>query len=276
MPGFNPEKINIHDLIIEEPEKEINLPFDAERDLEEYPVSRIQEELQRLSLQGEWDKYSAIILDARFIYPDGEELFKPDSRVFENLIFTEEEYEIKNKVQRHILLLSKAATICLLGGRSRIVDLLEKVEQEVYNDMGEKYDDLENDPSAAEEYLANYKLLYPNYSLPPMEKVIRQLDADIERCKKEKNESNLTRALFIKKIFNGTLSLENEKLVPYGYLRKEMQKSKNVYDFVVAAGQLVCLSAEKISIDENGMHLSLVPKIKSEEQMPSIPEIKNF
>lgn len=31
MPGFNPENINIHDLTIEEPEKESELAFDPEK-----------------------------------------------------------------------------------------------------------------------------------------------------------------------------------------------------------------------------------------------------
>lgn len=42
MPGFNPDKLNIHDLTVEEPEKESEPPFDPERDVTEEDWEKIK------------------------------------------------------------------------------------------------------------------------------------------------------------------------------------------------------------------------------------------
>ena len=44
MPGFNPDNINIHDLTIEEPEKEQVFPFDLDVDISESDWKEIKKE----------------------------------------------------------------------------------------------------------------------------------------------------------------------------------------------------------------------------------------
>ena len=48
MPEFNPDKVTIKDLAVEEPEKESGLPFDVERDITEADWENMTETARKL------------------------------------------------------------------------------------------------------------------------------------------------------------------------------------------------------------------------------------
>jgi hypothetical protein len=52
--SFNPDRINIHELTIEEPEKQVELPFDVERDITKEDWEMINNELKERDKYGDW------------------------------------------------------------------------------------------------------------------------------------------------------------------------------------------------------------------------------
>ena len=45
MPKFNPDNINVHDMMLEEPAPEVELPFDPEKDISESDWTRMNKRL---------------------------------------------------------------------------------------------------------------------------------------------------------------------------------------------------------------------------------------
>lgn len=58
MPGFNPENINIHDLTIEEPEKEADFIFDPEKEITEKDYDEVKKYLAENEKSIQMDQYN--------------------------------------------------------------------------------------------------------------------------------------------------------------------------------------------------------------------------
>lgn len=70
MPGFNPDNINIHDLTVEEPEKESNLAFDVERDITTETWKAMDRELRVFKQDKDWYKFLWLGARMKALKPD--------------------------------------------------------------------------------------------------------------------------------------------------------------------------------------------------------------
>ena len=82
MPGFNPDNINIHDLTIEEPEKNLELPFDVEKNITKEDFEEVVKSFKESRDRGSYD-FTWEVLAAKVIDPTHD--FKLDKDNFEHL-----------------------------------------------------------------------------------------------------------------------------------------------------------------------------------------------
>jgi len=68
--SYNSDRINIHELTVEEPEKQEGLPFDPERDLTEEDWVNMKKQLEKYKIEEDWSKFSEHAMAMRVIDPD--------------------------------------------------------------------------------------------------------------------------------------------------------------------------------------------------------------
>ena len=68
--SFNPDRINIHELTIEEPEREAELPFDVERDITKEDWIQINNQTEEYRTKKEWWNFADMVANSKILNPE--------------------------------------------------------------------------------------------------------------------------------------------------------------------------------------------------------------
>lgn len=287
MPGFNPEKINIHDLAVEEPEKESEIFFDLERELS----------------REDWKKIRAYIAEQRKILEDynydGKRECPPDiaelsfmKAIGEEIVLSEIEIENIEK-RRHYLAKDigdprrSQFSEPLLRGilcHEKILGINTEPTKKEIDDIKEKshfFIDVVNTLQA----LSENKIIGLNVSdISPehLEKIRSQIRAG-EGCfgfGDIRSPIGMIRNLRILGEYID-ISPEHWKEIRelFDHIKKEMDLNKphTMQSMIYYLYTLSILAADEIKIPEGG-GLELVDhkKIDLQEKAPEMPELRNF
>lgn len=261
MPGFNPDKINIYELTIEEPEKESGAPFNAERDITQEQWEKINEYFgnyrpesmnkkiftrmaRDLSILNHMPMFSGSDLDT--IESATRDLYSPEDRAMSAILLGHKQdvsypvseimrvdYDQLNAGQR-----GRMAKDIIIMGRP---DIIPSVSRQMHEDLKEIRENI-----------------FKHYFSPEL--------------------TYLRETVVAIKLLGEDPKLSSEE---WRLLKEQLQKflSDGVYDVALSsAADLAILAADEVKIPEGG-GLELIskkhPKLEKSE-MPQIPEQRSF
>lgn len=268
MPGFNPDKLNIHDLAVEEPEKETETAFNPEKYFSEEDVKNMRETAVYYGSR-DWrdlDDYRAYLkqLTSMEIMGFHVEISKSGRRKIkkssdtEGICYSEEirysgitKIPLSQKAGTNELIslklsqeegdwlsfISGAADLVIAGKRLTITpEEITEVEREI------KADSSKGMISGAVQYGSDLRIIKNDYTLPP----------DImEKAKEHLNKLHKT--------------------------AREKNGKHDWLDLTEFASQLAILSADELKIPKGGgLELISLKKEKLSSETPQVPEQRNF
>ena len=269
MPGFNPENINIHDLTIEEPEKQETF-FDPEKEITREDWEAMKDQLDECRRKGDVFSFASRAAAMKII--------KPEMRIQ----ITDAQYEnIKKSLEGWRK--SNLSGFFQFAMSLKIIDPEFDIgpyvgdQSEIRNDFQEK----KNNAFKIGEFIgmaAKAKVVAPirvgENSIEPetWEKIREHL-----RNSRKKLTRNFTEKASQVKILNPKedLNLTQEDWDEMSQLLRDL-RGDDMYNFSEQAMAMKILAAEKVEITAKGLEITMPKRELSATETPPVPETKNF
>ena len=279
MPGFNPDNINIHDLTIEEPEKQVET-FDQEKDITPEDLEQMKQTLKKGNEAISYDQYVHPKLAMRFktLYPNEDLLNEGLISEFSLEKMRTELEDLKSKKWLDTIP-ERAATL-------KIVDPAESLvlDESIWSGMEEIFNDRIRSKAWSEvfEKIIEMKILDSSrdfsktYQLE--EKDWEDYKASVDQYKTQNNWIMWYHKLIQAKILypERDLGIDGND---WQRMRDELELYRELGKYANFADQtfyMKVLASKKVNITDKGLEIIMPEEKLLEPETPAVPEIKNF
>ena len=261
--SFNPDRINIHELTIEEPEKQTELPFDVERDVSKEDWERMWQSLENSRKYDNQIDFSTTAMCFKILDPkvdlnlneadlDG---MRSNLEMFRNKIpsdwqnFYKQAAELKIIDPKIDIKLDKARWDGEMPRDAIAKSLLESSEHNI-NWHGFATCSM------------RIKIIDPGMDLNLDESIWNEMHQELEGYRSHNNWKGFARQATEMKILDPKIELNLDRGAWEGMHQKlEMCRSfKFVRDFMQQVKNMKILAAEKLEVTENGLELTMSKK----------------
>jgi len=267
--SYNPDRINIHELTVEEPEKQQELAFDPERDITEEDWKIMKEQLKRYKETGDWSSFYREAAAMKVLNP-GKINIEVDKSSWEN-ITNQPETIFKEPLISSVRSLKNLNPAVSLGSLGIDGDFLNQEEKEL------------------REYISNHNWLYihsrasafrvvePNLKLDLTDQDWEYAKRYLDKYKEQKDwASFLSIASDLKIIdFKVDLGLTQDCWRGMTDVLSLIKKSGSYLFFASCLMFLKILAAEKVEVTEKGLEITM-RKSKLIQGTSPLPETKKF
>lgn len=252
MPGFNPDKINIHDLTIEEPEKQTEVPFDPERDIMAEDWERIYKKIK----SDIWVYTSIKILDPQFV--DKKIIQKQEDSA--NKTLERKEWGSFLTYARHLKIIKPGAKININDEMRRGVEAILKDQKIAKNWWDFAWTAM------------SIKLIDPKFKVDPedWEKLENYLST-------RSNQADYVRQAMKMRIINQDWN-PNWSTNTWNEIKKELESRRvrnDAGEFAEMAAAMKIMAAEEVKSTEKGLEINMKKK-SIETEVSQMPEQRNF
>ncbi len=284
--SFNPDRVNIHELTIEEPEREAELPFDVERDITKEDREKINHELIERDKYGEWQNGELAV--AAKILLDGQSEDTP--KITQSLKKAFEETRVKNSWGR----------FAGHAGKFKILapERVDEIKITPFEKMQMEHELLHKISPYGISGLADkvgLKILFPKVNFRELSDV-SDYEILMEQWQKDKDDIGIeTSPLSLKdpfRFFEKTAQLrllgfeftENVTFTEkqWEYINSMLSRLRidfggNYHKLCRVANDLKIITATRAEITDKGIEVEMLKKKDSlTSDTPPIPEIKKF
>lgn len=263
MPGFNPDKINIHELTIGEPEKESALPFDAEKDISPGEWEIIMSYIKNKN-GPDWIQS---VMQMKVLKPDYDLNLDEQAKQF-----LKNEFERGKGLLPHIFAL-KAAAIKLVDPTLKM-----NIDGETWERMEEKLDVFRNiqDWSQFLNLAFAMKILEKNYKVDISKKEYKAIMDQFADDTKHNEGWRIAATMAQLRVVDPNRNLKIDDAA-WECMHHQLEDWRfGDYDgFFQIAVDMQILAAEKVEVTDKGLEITM-PARNLQIETPQIPEQRNF
>ena len=273
---FNPDRINIHELTIEEPERRAEVFFDAEKDITKEDWKGMEGKLEEYRRENKWDKFSQQAMRMKILDPNQDlnidliarngirEILEEDRKSCVWNGFASQATEMKMLGIDQELNIDQVA---LQGTR----EMMEGHRQRMGRDRG--WDSFS--------WMAmNLKIIDPTQDLNLDQVAWHGMRDTLEKDRQQKSWADFSWGAVKIKILDPNQDLNLDQEAWQGmrdYLEKQRENGDKWGNLSWQLANMKILVAEKVEVTENGIELTMPKKRESlGSDAPPIPEIKKF
>ncbi len=273
--SFNPDRINIHELTIEEPEKQTELLFDVERDISKEDWEGINMKIEGCILNNSWSDYASQAMKVKILDPSKN--IGRDDNARQGMERKLDAYKSSNKIDNEWgSFLSQAMAMKILDPETD-VGLNNDIEQR----LGGFLDTLRNRPRSFCFHAMEMKIISPNMVLNIGETIWKEMEKDLESQRVSNNWIAFARDAVAMKILNPAVDLKLDNRAWEGMRAKleyyRVEPNEHWPNFFEQAMNMKILAAEEVKITDKGLEINMRKKKDSfNTDVPPIPEIKKF
>ncbi len=267
--SFNPDRINIHELTIEGPEKQAELPFDVERDITKEDWEKLRDGLEKNRQESNWYGYSSRAMQMKILDPS--QVLNLDQHVWNGM---KETLEVHRRNREWYGYSTRAMQMKILDpkrdlniDRAAWQGMTDTLEGYRKTNMWDDFSQLAMD----------IKILDPKQDLGLDPVAWKAMVATLETSKVG-GHLDAWRAMELKIIDpNQDLNINASVWREMKDRLEEFRREDSAYDFSWQAMAMKILVAEEVKVTENGLELTMPEKKGSfNADIPPIPEIKKF
>ena len=280
----NPERINIKDLTLEEPEKKEGLPFDVERDITEEDWKKLIDTLSGYRVGGEWYEFGWQAMAMKIIFPDKFSDVALDETVWHEMKKRLDGWRIESRWNIEGLIWHTCQMKILFPERVGELNLNEGLWEGIK--IAITRDRLGHLWRALADKLIAAKILFPEMI---SELHFDEFDEEVWReIKKEMDSSRAAgnwevfswRAVALKFFFPKRvqeLGLDAKAWQGMEDMLPQYQADDAQRDFAVHAMLMKLLAAEEINITDKGLEIIMQKKDPEfKEETPPMPQARKF
>jgi len=269
MPGFNPDKINIHELAIEEPEKHAELPFDPERDIAEEDWRGMRDELEELRRDDTF----------RSLFPSLAMAMKVLNSTQDSNLSSDEWQYIRDKSMEDDSW-SKWLQFADYSMYMKILDPNQSpgIDQTAWRGMeGALEEAVVRDIWRVPSHAKAMRILDPHRDLNLGPVIWQRMKATLEAAEKNNGWDTFTYQAADMRILDPGLkfNLDQNAWQHMTDRLKWLKQGNDWREFAKSAMAMKVLAAEEVKVTDRGLEINMrKPKLK--ENTPSLPETKQF
>ena len=281
MPGFNPENINIHDLTIEEPEKESELLFDVERDITEQEWQKMKKELADRK-RGSLHTFLEEAMKMKIIFPERAD----------ELTLDDEIWNMAKKLPKSTEDKGSFAAI-LMELKVLFPERMEEIELDnrKLESMGKELNRLKENIIFTQNYSAStffafatrMKVVFPEEFdklklLDPIEDITQSMKGYLKEKRQLKDwQTFLPAAVNFKILYPENVDELNLDTVFWKEIKSEMHKThRRGWEISDFASALKILAAEEVGVTDKGLEVNMRKSDSAEPQSIELPEQRKF
>jgi hypothetical protein len=279
MPGFNPDKINIHELAIEDPEKQAELPFDVERDITPEDWEGMENGLQKIrnwDRDDKWGYFSHHAMCMKILDSNIDLGLDQDSR--DGLIQHLRTWDSIDTNLKWSNLPGQA--VC---GKILYPDMDLGFDANSWQEMSKKLQVRRERGSWDDfaDYAMEIKILNPKMDIKLSENDWEGMENILEDFRRKGLWGSFADHAQAMKILNPNVELNLDRAAWQG-MRMALEKSREEGQkfewrgFSSLAFAMKIIAAEKVEITDEGLRLTMPEKKSLQSETPPIPETKQF
>ena len=265
---FKPDRINIHELTIEEPEKQSELPFDPERDItkQDWEVMRLCLEHSRKN--NTWSDFSAYAARMKILDPTQD--LNLDQTAWQGM-----EDEFKKQSFNPQRLTSNAADMKVLDPKRDL-----NLDQTAWTKMRRELENWrsKNDWGMFSWQASNMKIIDPKINLKLDQAAWQGMEKQLEEYRRSNNWTSFFLQASRMKILDPKIDLKLDQTAWQG-ARDELEVDRRQFmmqGFDSLAKCMKILVAERVDVTDQGLEITMPKREKPLTSVPPIPETKQF
>lgn len=274
---MNPERINIKDLIIEEPEEKSEPYFDVEKDVTAEDWRMMRKELYKEQKLGNWARFLSVVKYMKILNPNYNISIGYDIK--EGI---REELEIHKQRSEWAAITEMAMDMKMLDPTFSLnLDefTLERMQKDAFKEHNKLWTDYVDQ-------LVALKVFDQKLEVHLGTEGLEKMDLSLNVAKAKEKWEEFAELAAAEKVLNLSLNVEvgqiewqNMKNILESYREKHKEKGE-YYEkaFAMLASRMKILAAQEVKVRENGLEIKMpekkAPTMETEGQ--SIPEIRNF
>ena len=266
---FNPNRVNIHELTIDEPEKQSELPFDPERDITEEDWQGMEKKLEEYRQPTKWNCFAEQAMAMKILDPAKD--LKLDQAAWQGMIDSLKSSELK---LNFIGEFSTQAMQMKILDPTYDLNLDQAAWQKMRNWL-EKF--RQADWREFTSQAMAMKILDPTMDLKLDQAAWQGMRDDLEECRQDDYFSSFYYQAMRMKILDPKIDLNLNQGI-WQKMIDELQESKQInsaYSFSIRAMQMKILAAEKVEVTDKGLEITM-PTPKFISGVSPLPETKQF
>lgn len=274
---FNPERVNIKDLTIEEPEKSQELTFDPEKEITKEDWKMMKKELDKERELGNWARFLSVVRCMKILNPNYDFIIDKDTR--EGIY---KELESYRKKSEWVIVTEMAMNMKMLDPTVTL-NLDEFTQERMQKDAFKEHNKVWTDYI---DQLMALKVFDQKLEVHLGTEGLEKMDLNLNVSKAKEQWEEFAELAAAEKVINMSLNVEvsptewqNMKNILENYREKHREKGE-FYEkaFTNMASWMKILAAEKVEVTNDGLEITMPKKVKSEpksEPLP-FPEKRNF
>jgi len=281
---YNPDRINIHELTVEEPEKQEALPFDPENEITEVDRKMMLNNLEKLKKNGWWYDFGKLAAEIKIIDPDLD-LGLDDDAWKKMLNEMSDTYKEKGDTWGIILKIGNMKVLNPPMPIEAIISTASGGAKDFQSIMGILDSSLKR--SSQQDFWGDFcgqavraKILDPNFDILVDEKVRQGIREELQDDRENGHWANFADEAMALKLIDSLYGLKMDQEAWKG-MRGELEKYKKDGDrglnFAKLAGAMKILAAKKVEVTDEGLKITMSERKESiKPETPPIPEAKQF
>lgn len=272
---LDPERINIHELTVEEPEKQTDLPFDPERDVTEEDWQVMRNELKKAEQENNWSKYASIAMAIKILNPEIE--IDLNERIRQGIL---KELNFCKKNHNWEPFYESAVALKTLGLKDDLNRILgEDVWQGISNDLERVKNGGVLDFSHAVSFA---RILDPDNSHLHIDMGVddwKKMNEDLEKFRNSGEWFNFSAKASNMRILDPEIKINIGEKDWEGIknLLNQSRGEEEHYLFYSLVIYVKVIAAEKVEVTDQGLIITMPKKKEAlKPETPSIPETKQF
>jgi len=275
---FNPDKINIHELAIEEPER-VSETFDPEKDITADDWRAVLGQLKDYRTRQRWGNFADEAMSIKIIDPKRDLIIiRSDWAGMEGDL--EEKRKIHGNFQRPdwFSFFNIAAGMKVLDSKKDF-----KISQAEWQSAQEKLQEY-GSVSLWQDFLifaSAMNIVAPSKNLELNQKATEGVRELLDGCKEAGNWYMFSNIAAQLKILDANIDIGLDEVAWRG-MRSELEKQRKNYvdghttDIATQAANMKILAAEKVEVTDRGLKLIMPEKRSLQSETPEMPETKQF
>ncbi len=270
---FDPDRLNIYELVIEEPEKEkqSELPFDVERDITDEEWDRFKADMDQLRKSNEWSYLGQKLAHLKILDPQRLPLL--EENLFSGMQEKRNHYSKSSFGGGDFLSVScKLKSLFPERNLNFSPVEMEKMKYSVETNLAN-----ENWGNYALEFSV-FKVVSPDNGLKYDSRAMEENEKQLESFRKEKDWWNFCYLGANIRIIDPSHDFKLDKADWEDMLQfRNSTTGQHIDNLFAHFANMQVLAAEKVEVTDNGLELTMSkPKQKLDTGVPPLPETKNF
>jgi len=267
--SYNPDRINIHELTVEEPEKQEGLPFDPERDITEQDWRGMRSILESWK-HNDWQSFSAQAMEMKIIDPT------------QNLNLDQDDWQGMTGCLASLRDDQRFDSLAVLVMGMKILGPEKDIGIQ-QDDWGAIRELLERNRGSNWWYFSflaiRMKFVNPTKDLNINEEAWQGMDRQLEMYKEIHQYDSFAKQAMNIKLLSCKKEIKIDRSTWQGIkdLLKEYEREGNWSDFSSIASAIKILAAEKVEVTDKGLEITMPkPKKDLKPRAQPLPEVKQF